>query len=59
MVQPDTYLCPQCQAPKKRFAGYDPETGRTLGGGGLPLPVLFGILVGAAAIGGFVFYGLN
>lgn len=23
-----SYVCPQCNAPKKRFAGYDPETGK-------------------------------
>ena len=32
--QPKDYDCPQCQAPKSRFAEYDAETGRTKGGGG-------------------------
>ncbi|KAF9622557.1 hypothetical protein IFM89_032122, partial [Coptis chinensis] len=25
--KPDTYICPQCNAPKKQFAGYDVNTG--------------------------------
>ncbi|KAF0897611.1 hypothetical protein E2562_000346 [Oryza meyeriana var. granulata] len=30
--QPDEYGCPQCNAPKKRFAKYDAETGKAIGG---------------------------
>ena len=26
--QPDGYACPQCNAPKSRFAEYDAETGQ-------------------------------
>ena len=25
---PGDYLCPQCRAPKRRFVGYDPVTGK-------------------------------
>jgi rubredoxin len=57
--QPDSFLCPQCQAPKKRFAGYDPETGRALGGGGAPISVLLGVLAGAVAVGALVLYGFQ
>eukprot|EP00250_Pteridium_aquilinum_P011623 c20202_g1_i1 orf=344-1141(-) len=54
--QPEGFKCPQCAAPKKRFAEYDPETGRALGGNATPIPVILGVLVGAAAIGALVFY---
>ena len=30
---PGDYLCPQCRAPKRRFVGYDPITGKNKGGG--------------------------
>ncbi|GAQ79302.1 hypothetical protein KFL_000280070 [Klebsormidium nitens] len=53
--QPDDFLCPQCRAPKTRFAGYDPETGR-VSGGGTPLSVLISILVSISAIGGLFYY---
>ena len=29
---PGSYECPQCAAPKSRFAAYDAETGKTKGG---------------------------
>jgi len=57
--QPEGYQCPQCQAPKKRFAGYDPVTGRTTGGQATPLPVLLGVIFGAVAVGALFFYGLQ
>eukprot|EP00270_Netrium_digitus_P009899 TRINITY_DN303_c0_g1_i3.p1 TRINITY_DN303_c0_g1~~TRINITY_DN303_c0_g1_i3.p1 ORF type:complete len:277 (+),score=53.49 TRINITY_DN303_c0_g1_i3:47-832(+) len=56
--QPDSYECPQCSAPKKRFAPYDAETGRAIGGG-TPISVLLSLFVGTAAIGAFLFYGLQ
>ncbi|CAM6084945.1 unnamed protein product [Calypogeia fissa] len=56
--QPENFQCPQCQAPKKRFAQYDAETGRTIGGG-TPIPVLLGVIIGAAAVGALAFYGLQ
>ncbi len=45
---PGSYECPQCAAPKGRFAGYDPETGKTKGGGASGLPQLVNI---AGAVG--------
>jgi len=56
--QPSEYVCPQCSAPKKRFARYDPETGNTIGGG-TPIAVLLTIVLGIAAIGGGIFFGLQ
>lgn len=57
--QPNGYNCPQCQAPKKRFAGYDAETGRAVGGGSLPIVVILTLLLGIVGIGAGVFYGLQ
>ncbi|KAG0631141.1 hypothetical protein M758_1G230600 [Ceratodon purpureus] len=57
--QPEGFQCPQCQAPKKRFAGYDPETGNIIGGQKTPIPVIIGVVFGAAAIGAFLFLGLQ
>ncbi|MCO5608719.1 hypothetical protein L7F22_062934 [Adiantum nelumboides] len=54
--QPEGFKCPQCAAPKKRFAEYDPETGRAIGGNAPPISVILGILVSVAAIGALVFY---
>ena len=31
------YVCPQCNAPRSRFAKYDVETGRAIGGSSAPL----------------------
>lgn len=28
----NSYRCPQCNAPKRRFAKYDPEIGKSIGG---------------------------
>lgn len=56
--QPDSFECPQCAAPKKRFAQYDPESGRAIGGG-TPLLSLVSIAVGVAAIAAAAFYGFQ
>ncbi|GMH36572.1 hypothetical protein BSKO_04440 [Bryopsis sp. KO-2023] len=48
------YRCPQCNAPKKRFAGYDVETGRQVGGatGDVgTIATVIGGLVGVAILG--------
>jgi hypothetical protein len=58
-LQPESFQCPQCQAPKKRFAGYDPETGNTIGGQKTPIPVIIGVVLGAVGIGAFLFLGLQ
>ncbi|WOK98326.1 hypothetical protein Cni_G07037 [Canna indica] len=57
--QPDGYVCPQCNAPKKRFAEYDVETGKAIGGGLPPIGVLVGLAVGIAAVGALLVYGLQ
>ncbi|XP_019444605.1 PREDICTED: uncharacterized protein LOC109348574 [Lupinus angustifolius] len=57
--QPDTYGCPQCQAPKKRFAEYDVNTGKAIGGGLPPIGVIIGLVAGLGAIGALLTYGLQ
>ncbi|KAK1273693.1 hypothetical protein QJS04_geneDACA012215 [Acorus gramineus] len=57
--QPDTYVCPQCSAPKKRFARYDANTGKAIGGGLPPIGVLIGLVAGVAGIGALLVYGLQ
>ncbi|KAK4433203.1 hypothetical protein Salat_1082500 [Sesamum alatum] len=56
--QPDEYACPQCRAPKKRFAKYDVNTGKAIGGG-LPIGVIIGLLVGVGGVGALLVYGLQ
>lgn len=57
--QPDTYACPQCVAPKKRFARYDANTGRAIGGGLPPIGVIVGLVAGIAGVGALLVYGLQ
>ncbi|GAB2228497.1 hypothetical protein Droror1_Dr00022618 [Drosera rotundifolia] len=57
--QPDDYVCPQCRAPKKRFAAYDVNTGKAIGGGLPPIGVLIGLAAGVAGIGALLVYGLQ
>ncbi|KAF5735419.1 putative electron transporter [Tripterygium wilfordii] len=57
--QPDEYLCPQCRAPKRRFAQYDVTTGKAIGGGLPPIGVIVGLLVGIGAAGALLVYGLQ
>eukprot|EP00850_Spirogloea_muscicola_P022035 SM000273S10245 [mRNA] locus=s273:65016:69533:- [translate_table: standard] len=56
--QPDGFVCPQCSAPKRRFALYDAETGQSKGGS-TPIAVIAGVMLGAAGIAAAVFYGLQ
>ncbi|KAH6813633.1 rubredoxin family protein [Perilla frutescens var. frutescens] len=56
--QPAEYACPQCRAPKKRFAVYDVKTGKA-SGGGLPIGVIIGLLVGVGGVGALLVYGLQ
>lgn len=58
-MQPDTYVCPQCIAPKKRFARYDVNTGKAIGGGLPPIGVIVGLLAGLGAVGALLVYGLQ
>jgi rubredoxin len=49
------YSCPQCSAPRSRFAKYDPETGRAVGGGlSTPLVTTAATVVGLAGIAYYV-----
>lgn len=57
--QPDGYACPQCQAPKKRFARYDVNTGKAIGGGLPPIGVIVGLVAGIAGVGALLVYGLQ
>ncbi|KAK9787857.1 hypothetical protein WJX73_000120 [Symbiochloris irregularis] len=47
--QSQDYRCPQCQAPKKRFAAYDAESGKAKGGS-LLSPATIGIVVGGLVV---------
>lgn len=57
--QSDAFICPQCSAPKKRFARYDVNTGKAIGGTLPPIGVLLGLVVGVGAAGALLFYGLQ
>ncbi|KAG8086851.1 hypothetical protein GUJ93_ZPchr0010g7222 [Zizania palustris] len=57
--QPDEYGCPQCNAPKKRFAKYDAETGKTIGGALPPITVIVSLIIGIAGVGALLVYGLQ
>uniref|UniRef100_J3MQM7 Rubredoxin-like domain-containing protein n=1 Tax=Oryza brachyantha TaxID=4533 RepID=J3MQM7_ORYBR len=57
--QPDEYGCPQCNAPKKRFAKYDPETGKAIGGALPPITVIVSLIIGIAGVGALLVYGLQ
>nr|VDD33515.1 unnamed protein product [Brassica oleracea] len=57
--QPEIYVCPQCIAPKKRFARYDVNTGKAIGRGLPPIGVIVGLLAGIGAVGALLVYGLQ
>jgi rubredoxin len=57
--QPAAYECPQCGAPKSRFAGYDAETGKITSGGGLPQVVSLVGAIGAVGIIALIVVGLQ
>ncbi|WRX24497.1 hypothetical protein QQP08_016984 [Theobroma cacao] len=59
LYPPDTYACPQCRAPKKRFAKYDVNTGKAIGGGLPPIGVIIGLIAGVGAVGALLVYGLQ
>lgn len=52
-------MCPQCRAPKKRFARYDVNTGKPIGGGLPPIGVIVGLVAGVGAVGALLVYGLQ
>ncbi|KAF2288026.1 hypothetical protein GH714_003985 [Hevea brasiliensis] len=47
------------RAPKKRFARYDVNTGKAIGGGLPPIGVIIGLLAGVGAVGALLVYGLQ
>ncbi|CAM8908800.1 unnamed protein product [Rhodiola kirilowii] len=55
----ESYSCPQCLAPKKRFAKYDVSTGKAIGGGLPPIGVIIGLIAGLGAVGALLVYGLQ
>ncbi|KAB1205484.1 hypothetical protein CJ030_MR7G010575 [Morella rubra] len=57
--QPDTYVCPQCRAPKKRFARYDVNSGKAVGGGLPPIGVIIGLVAGIGGVAALLVYGLQ
>ncbi|KAL8161799.1 hypothetical protein V2J09_013288 [Rumex salicifolius] len=57
--KPDGYACPQCIAPKKRFARYDVNTGKVIGGSLPPIGVIIGLLAGVGAVAALLLYGLQ
>lgn len=56
--QPSDFECPQCNAPKKRFARFNAETGKIEGSGALPQLVNIAGLVGIAGAVALVGIGL-
>ena len=48
------YVCPQCSAPRSRFAKYDVETGRAIGGTSAPLITNVATVLGLAGIAYYV-----
>lgn len=59
VLQPDTYVCPQCRAPKKRFARYDVNSGKAVGGGLPPIGVIIGLVAGIGGVAALLVYGLQ
>ncbi|CAN1269436.1 hypothetical protein LINPERPRIM_LOCUS13582 [Linum perenne] len=57
--QAEGYVCPQCLAPKKRFAKYDVNTGKAIGGGLPPIGVIIGLLAGLGGVAALLVYGLQ
>lgn len=57
--QRDDFVCPQCSAPKKRFAGYDVVKGKPIGGSLPPIGVILGLVVGVGAVSALLLYGLQ
>lgn len=58
-MQPEDYTCPQCRAPKKRFARYDVNTGKAIGGGLPPIGVIIGLVAGNGGVGALLVYALQ
>lgn len=57
-TDPD-YQCPQCRAPKKRFAAYDAETGKKVGGTSQDLATLLTVTLGLLGVGVLAYLGFS
>lgn len=57
-TDPD-YRCPQCNAPKKRFAKYDVETGRQVGSATGDLGTIATVIGGLIGVGILGYLGLQ
>merc|ERR550514_1513282 len=49
--QPADFVCPQCNASKKRFAGFDAVTGKIYGAEGAQIGTLVTVIVGLVGLG--------
>ena len=52
------YRCPQCNAPKRRFTKFDPDTGKTQGGG-QDIGTIATVVGGLIGVGVLGYLGLN
>lgn len=57
--QPEGFRCPQCQATKKRFARYDAEKDKKVGGTSGSLATALTVVVGIVGIGILGYLGLS
>lgn len=55
---PSDYACPQCNAPKRRFAAFDPNTGK-MSGGGADAGTIATVVGGLIGVGVLGYLGLN
>lgn len=53
------FRCPQCKATKKRFARYDPESGKKVGGVEGTAATAATVVLGLAGVGVLLYLGLN
>jgi rubredoxin len=55
---PSDYVCPQCNAPKRRFNRFDPNTGK-MEGGSFDVGTLATLIGGLVGVGVLGYLGLN
>ena len=48
-------MCPQCNAPKSRFAKYDAVTGKMIGGASTPIVSVLSGVAGVGVVGGLLY----
>ncbi|KAL3134126.1 hypothetical protein ABBQ32_008546 [Trebouxia sp. C0010 RCD-2024] len=54
-----SYVCPQCNAPKKRFAKYDPDTGKIKGTKPIQIGTYATVIGGLIGVGALAYLGLK